>query len=80
MKPEQYKFYEAEVQVKDKSTLKTTDVQYKDGDIIKVQAGWILDTGNYEGQWTLIPRYGLWYPEEDLILIKEITHKEYFDS
>lgn len=76
---EPYKFYEAEVRVKDKSTLKTTEVPHKDGDIIRVGAGWILDTGNYAGQWAMIPRFGLWYPQEDLILIREITLKEYYE-
>jgi hypothetical protein len=80
MKAERYKFYEAEVRVKNKETLKH-DANLNDGDIIIVQAGWLIDEedgGPYVGQHAMLRDRGLWIPEEDLMLIREATLDEYY--
>lgn len=77
MKPEQFCFYEAEVNVKNKATLRP-DANLIDGDIIKVNAAWIMeDSDPFSGQFAFIRERGYWIPEEDLILLREISFEEY---
>lgn len=80
IKPEPMCCYEAEVKVKNKATLKP-DANLKDGDIIKVCWGWLMDKDDsFPGQVAFLQPRGYWIPEEDLILIKEIPFKEFDPS
>lgn len=78
MKAEQWRCYEAEVKVKNRASLRP-DADLNDGDIIKVQYGWLMDnTDSFPGQIAFLRDRGLWIPEEDLIIIKEISMSEYY--
>lgn len=80
MKPLPYTCYEAEVKIKDKSTLRP-DANLKDGDIVKVQYGWIIEEQyDFAGQIAFLRKNDLWIPEQDLILLREITPDEYFEK
>lgn len=79
MTAEQWHFYEAEVKVKNRATLRP-DANLNDGDIVKVQYGWLMDdTEMFPGQIAFLPHRGYWIPEEDLIILKEIPLSEYFE-
>jgi len=66
---QQFRYYQAEIRVKDRSTLK---INLKDGELIKVHPVDIID-----GQWAFTSYLDYWIPEEDLIIKREISFEEF---
>ena len=76
MEIEMYKYYEAEVNVKNKETLKP-DANIADGQKVKVTIGWLIEEGAFKGQFAFLQHHGYWIPQEDLRIVREISYEEY---